>query len=175
MYRVNCINSSKGFYNVEQLNDEHFNYWLVITDQKGKICGVIKDTALSEFENKRHDGFLTGKLCKAIEKALNDNSMETATFSWPYGFDLELTAQDILDCSHTGSCDDDCERVIKKEYIQKQLQYVKSEDLVDTLIMAGVEIEDETDRNELYLLIVWDAACNLHSEVFGSLYVSHLN
>lgn len=170
MYRVNCISTSQGFYNVEQLNDEHYNYWLVITDQENKICGVIKDASLSEYENSRHDGFLTRKLGKAIEKALKENSMETTTFYWPYEFGLELTARDILDCSHTGACDKDCERVIKKEYIQEQLRDVKSEDIVEALVMGGVEIEDETDRDELYLLIVWDAACNLHSEIFGSLY-----
>ena len=94
------------------------------------------------------------------------------TFLWPYctsagDFDLELTKKDILDCSHVGSCDDDCERVAAKEYIQKQLCDVPNEAILGALAQMGIEVNDENDRQELFETIVWDAACNMREDITG--------
>ena len=93
-----------------------------------------------------------------------------ATFMWPYSttsgdFNLKLTKQDILDCSHEGICDDDCERVAQKEYVQEQLKDVPTEAIAMALDQMGIVYDDENDRKELYELIVWDAACNLKEDL----------
>ena len=62
---------------------------------------------------------------------------------------LELTKQDVLDCSHQGACDEDCERVAKKEYVQKQLQDVSNEAMLSALAQMGVEVEDESNRKDI--------------------------
>lgn len=68
-----------------------------------------------------------------------------------------------------GPCDADCERVAQKEYVQKQLQDVPTEAIVEALLAMGITIEDETDRKALYEQIVWDAACNMREDITGSL------
>jgi len=94
------------------------------------------------------------------------------THLWPYSteagdFELELTKQDILDCSHEGDCDADCERVAKQDYVQKQLQDVSNEAMLSALAQMGVEVEDENDRKEIIETIIWDAACNMRSDIMG--------
>ena len=91
------------------------------------------------------------------------------TFMWTYSndagdFDLELTRKDIMDCSHSGSCDKDCERVSQKEYVRSQLQDVSDDVIAKTLALAGVDVADKTERKELCKAIVWDAACNLRED-----------
>ena len=169
MYKVNSVKSKHGFFDVEEKHDEQFNYWLLIW-KKDKVVGIIKDTTLSEFENKRHDGFLLGKLGKAIDKAFKENSMETATMMWRYDeLDFELCIRDILDCSHDGICDNDCQRVVDKEYVQDQLRDVSADKLIGILDAAGIGC-DESDRHDIEECIVWDAACNLRSDLLGSLH-----
>jgi len=91
---------------------------------------------------------------------------------WPYSteagdFDLELTKKDILDCSHAGNCDDDCERVAQQEYVQKQLQDVSNEAMLSALTQMGIEVRDENDRQEIIETIIWDAACNMREDITG--------
>lgn len=109
---------------------------------------------------------------QVFETYREDNMDET--FMWPYSteagdFDLELTKQDVLDCSHQGPCDEDCERVAQKDYVQEQLQDVPSDAIVEALLAMGITIEDKTDRKALYEQIVWDAACKLREDITGSL------
>lgn len=96
------------------------------------------------------------------------------TLTWPYSteagdFDLELTKKDILDCSHEGSCDADCERVAQQEYVQKQLRDVSNEAMLSALAQMGVEVEDESNRKDIIETIIWDAACNMREDVTRSL------
>lgn len=95
------------------------------------------------------------------------------THLWPYStgagdFELELTKQDILDCSHQGACDADCERVAQKEYVQKQLQGVSNETMLCALAQMGVEVNDEGDRKEIIETVVWDAACNMREDIIDN-------
>ena len=90
-------------------------------------------------------------------------------YMWMYGtqhgdFELVLTKQDILDCSHMGACDADCERVAAKEYVQKELKDVSNDAILDALAQMGIEVNNENDRKELIETIVWDAACNLKED-----------
>ena len=96
------------------------------------------------------------------------------TYLWAYGtdegdFEIELTKQDILDCSHMGNCDKDCERVAQKEYIQKQLQDVSNEAMLSAMAQMGMEVNDENDRKEIIENIIWDAACKLREDITGNL------
>lgn len=94
------------------------------------------------------------------------------TLYWPYiteagDFNLELTKKDIMNCSHDGNCDADCERVAQQEYVQKQLQDVSNEAMLSALAQMGVEVSDEGDRKEIIETVVWDAACNMRSDIVG--------
>jgi len=96
------------------------------------------------------------------------------THCWPYStdagdFELELTKKGILDCSHMGSCDADCERVAQQEYVQKQLQDVSNEAMLSALAQMGVEVEDENNRKDIIETIIWDAARNMREDITGSL------
>lgn len=107
-----------------------------------------------------------------FEQLIEKLTYQPKTFVWKYStdagdFDLELTFDDILDCSHEGDCDADCERVAAKEYIQKQLQDVSNEAMLCALAQMGVEVNDENDRKEIIETIVWDAACNMRSDIVG--------
>lgn len=109
---------------------------------------------------------------QVFETYREDNMDET--HYWPYStdagdFELELTKKDILDCSHEGSCDADCERVAQKEYVQKQLQDVSNEAMLSALAQMGVEVEDENNRKDIIETIIWDAACNMREDITGSL------
>lgn len=84
MYQVNGIVTNQGMFGVEQREDSQYpcndnrHYNLVVKDEKDKEVSVIRFTSLSEFENKRHNGFLTAKLRKAVEKALRREQMIAA-------------------------------------------------------------------------------------------------
>ena len=51
--------------------------------------------------------------------------------------------------------------------MQKQLQDVSSEAMLCALAQMGVEVNDENDRKEIIETVVWDAACNMRSDIVG--------
>ena len=56
------------------------------------------------------------------------------TYYWQYDqFEIALTKQDIMDCSHQGPCDYDCERVRNKPYVQEQLKAISIEQMAHEL------------------------------------------
>lgn len=80
MYRVNCISTKQGVFDVQEKHTKDGKtYWLDIYNEKGEEVGQIMQP-LSEFYNKRRDGFLTSKLRKAINKALNPKCAFTAAY-----------------------------------------------------------------------------------------------
>ena len=83
MYRINCIKAKQGVFNVEEKHTKDFkNYWIEILNEKDEVVGTIMQS-FSEFENKRHDGFLTRKLGTAISKALDDRwRFKPAYYEW---------------------------------------------------------------------------------------------
>ena len=115
----------------------------------------------------RNNGFVfSGTLEELVDKIMQ----EPDKYSWPYStedgdFELSLTSQDILDCSHGGSCDADCERVAAKPYILEQLKNVSNEAMLSALDQMGVEVEDENNRKDIIETLIWDAACCLRSDL----------
>lgn len=87
------------------------------------------------------------------------------TYLWIYdSFDIELAEEDVLDCSHMGPCDADCERVRNEPYVREQLARINSESIMSELGRMGIEY-GENDRADLESCIIWDAACSIRDDL----------
>lgn len=80
-------------------------------------------------------------------------------------FCLGLTTEDILFCTQGFDHTDACSKVSKKDYVISQLECVNTEIIVEQLYSSGITIENENDREEVLLLIVWDCANYLKDDV----------
>lgn len=92
--------------------------------------------------------------------------MENKLYYYHYDeFCIGLTAKDILFCTQGFDHTDGCSKVSKKDYIISQLKSVSTEIIAEQLHDIGITIENENDREEVLLLIVWDCANYLKEDV----------
>lgn len=92
--------------------------------------------------------------------------MENKLYYFNYdNFCIGLTADDILFCTKGSDHTDGCKKVSKKDYVISQLEYVSTEIIAEQLHSSGITIENENDREEVLLLIVWDCANYLKEDV----------
>lgn len=92
--------------------------------------------------------------------------MEKKLYHFRYDdFCIGLTAEDILTCTQGFDNTDGCRKVSKKDYVINQLKSVSTEIIVEQLYSSGITIDNENDREEVLLLIVWDCASYLKEDV----------
>lgn len=82
--------------------------------------------------------------------------MKTLWNSSNYGNDLKLTKSDAQSVSHSGTCDDDVDYLMTKQYIKKQLKVISPEQLRKELYDMGAWDDAElSDHNENLKRWVW--------------------
>jgi hypothetical protein len=82
-------------------------------------------------------------------------------------FCIEMDYDDAKSCSHTGKCDDDVARVLRKGYIVRQLDAIGDADIADELQNYGAWEDFElADRDTIRTSIVWIAAGNIMDEIY---------
>lgn len=89
-------------------------------------------------------------------------------------FSIGLTADDILSCTKGSDHTDGCKKVSKKDYVISQLKNVRTEIIVEQLYSVGITIENENDREEVLLLIIWDCANYLKEDVIRDFNIGHV-
>lgn len=92
--------------------------------------------------------------------------MEDKLYYFHYdNFCIGLTAEDILTCTQGFDHTDGCSKVSKKDYVINQLKSISTEIIVEQLHSICITIENENDREEVLLLIIWDCANYLKEDV----------
>ena len=82
-----------------------------------------------------------------------------ATFN---NFELQMTKQQALSCSHPGPCDLDVLILLEQPKIKRQLQKISDEKLIAELSEYGAWDENELqDRPANEQRIIWIAASNI--------------
>ena len=79
--------------------------------------------------------------------------------------EIYLTKKDVKNGLHSGPCDDDIAKIIKKPYIKKQFNKITDNSLIATLQEYGAwDIDELQDRQQNSARIVWIACGDIQED-----------
>jgi len=80
-------------------------------------------------------------------------------------FELDIDYEDAAKAYHTGQCDEDVDRLARKEYISVQLRLIDQKRIAEELKEHGAWSDEELqDESENKLRILWIACGNIVEE-----------
>ena len=94
-------------------------------------------------------------LCTIKQQITNTTMEKELVYHYCDNIELGLTYEDAHDCSHSGSCDAGCERVVSQPYVKKQLAKYSDKELRKSVKAYGVDDVDSFDRHRLETYVVW--------------------
>lgn len=81
-------------------------------------------------------------------------------------FDIEMTRDQALSASHSGSCDNNVKEVLKDPKIKEQLKKISDGDLISVLKDYGAwDTGELSSRESNEERIIWIAACNIREDI----------